>query len=260
MKRISILAASAVILLSAACSGHKSGSASSGADSGSPAVSAPVTPPANGDWSQVVTPTKQGGFLMGNPNAKVHLIEFGSLTCPHCREFNQDGVPSLVADYVKPGKVSYEFRNYVRDPYDITAALITRCNGAKSFFPLTDAMYNTQADWIAKIQAVPKDQQESLQNVGPDQESKVTTTIANWAGFQQWAAMRGVPTAKVNQCLTDQAAVNQLVQMNSDATNDYPDMPGTPTFIVNGKMVDIKAGATPPWQQLQAVLNQALGH
>src|SRR5574338_12031 len=73
-----------------------------------------VKPPQGGDWSQVVNPTSQGGFLMGNPDAKVKLVEYGSLTCPHCREFDEAAVTPLINDYVKSGQVSYEFRNYVR--------------------------------------------------------------------------------------------------------------------------------------------------
>src|SRR4051812_15478339 len=96
-----------------------------------------VAPPKGGDWSEVVNPTGAGGFVMGNPNAKLKLIEFGSLTCPHCREFDEKGVPTLISKYVKTGQVSWEFRNYVRDAFDLTASLVARCNGAKSFFPLT---------------------------------------------------------------------------------------------------------------------------
>ena len=49
--------------------------------------------------------------MMGNPNAKVKLIEIGSLTCPHCREFDEKGVPTLIDKYVKTGQVSWEFRH-----------------------------------------------------------------------------------------------------------------------------------------------------
>src|SRR5947208_13614749 len=88
------------------------------------------------DWTHVVAATPSGGFVLGNPKAKVKLVEYGSLSCPHCRAFDQDGVPTLLSKYVKPGQVSWEFRNYVRDSADLTAALIARCNGVRSFFPL----------------------------------------------------------------------------------------------------------------------------
>ena len=113
----------------------------------------PVPAPNNGDWSTIVSQTPEGGFLMGNPNAKVKLVEYGSLTCPHCAEFEEKGGKALVDNYVKKGLVSFEFRNFVRDPYDITAALIARCGGPASFFGLTRAFYADQKDWIGKIQA-----------------------------------------------------------------------------------------------------------
>ena len=66
--------------------------------------------------------------------------------------------------------------------------------------------------------------------------------------------MRGVPSAKSNACLTNEAEVNRLGQMNSDATSQYPDFAGTPTFIVNGKLVK---GAT--WKVLEPEIRKALG-
>lgn len=248
MKLSYFLVATAAVLASGACNAEKGNEAKT---SDSASVEA-VKPPANGDWSTIVTATEAGGFRMGNPNAKVKLVEYGSLTCPHCREFDETGVQPLIDNYVKSGKVSYEFRNYVRDPFDITASLIARCNGANSFFPLSRALYKAQPDWIGKLQTVPQAQIEQLTNLGPE---KQFLEIAKAAGLQQWAAMRGVPEAKSSACLTNQDSVNKLVQMNSDATNQYPDMPGTPTFIINGEMV--KEAAV--WPALEPKIKAALG-
>ena len=211
-----------------------------------------VKPPAGGDWTEVVNPTQAGGFVMGNPNAKVKLIEFGSMTCPHCKAFDDEGVDKLVNTYVKSGQVSWEFRNYVRDGFDLSAALVARCNGAKSFFPLTRALYKDQMSWVGKIQATPQDQLEKLQGMPPTQQF---LEMAKIAGFQPWAAMRGVPEAKSTQCLTNESSVNQLVQMNSDATTQYPEFQGTPTFIINGTM----AKDTATWEKLEPQLRAALG-
>ena len=250
MKPIVFLLAGAAALATAACGGENNAAGGSGGDSAS---SGPVTEaprPANGDWSQAVVATHEGGFLMGNPNAEVKLVEFGSMTCPHCAEFDETGLPKLIDTYVKDGRVSFEFRNYVRDPYDIAASLIARCNGAQSFFPLTNGLFKDQAEWIAKLQAVPPEQQQTLQTMGPEQQFK---TVAEWAGFQSWAAMRGVPTAKSTQCLADQDEVNRLVQMNSDATEGY-NVPGTPAFLINNKLVE---GAS-SWERLEPEIKKAL--
>ena len=248
MKPNTLLVAVAAIFASAACNAEKAGK--SGAPSGEKVEA--VAPPKGGDWTQVVTATPAGGFQMGNPNAAVKLVEFGSMTCPHCAAFDEEGVPTLIDKYVKSGRLAFEFRNYVRDPYDLTASLIARCNGPKGFFPLTRALFTDQKNWIGKLQIIPPQQQQAMTGLGPDRQF---VEIAKAAGFQQWAAMRGLPSAKSGTCLADQAEVNKLVQMTADATGEYPNFPGTPTFILNGEMVE-KAAA---WAQLEPKLREALG-
>ena len=247
MNRTHLLVAAAALFATAACNGDK------GKDSSAPAAKVEaVAPPEGGDWAEVVNPSPAGGFVMGNPNAAVKLVEYGSLTCPHCREFDETGVQPLIDKYVKSGRVSFEFRNYVRDPFDLAGALITRCNGAKGFFPLTRAMFKDQPNWMNTLQAIPPERQEALTALGPDRKF---LEIAKAAGFQQWAAMRGLPSAKSTACLTDQAEVNRLVQMTSDAMSDLPNFPGTPTFTINGEMVENAA----VWNLLEPKLREALG-
>ena len=248
MKPTHILVAAAAIFASAACNAEKNSDSS-----GSGAVpAAAVKPPKGGDWSQLVTATSAGGFRMGNPNAAVKLIEYGSMTCPHCREFDEKGGTPLINNFVKSGRVSWEFRNYVRDPYDLAGALITRCNGAQSFFGLTRAMYKDQPIWVGKLQTVPPAQAEALSNLPPNRQF---VEIAKLAGFQQWAALRGVPSAKSNACLSNTKEVDRLVQMNSDATTAYPNFQGTPTFVLNGKMLQ----KTATWVDLEPQLRKAVG-
>jgi protein-disulfide isomerase len=208
--------------------------------------------PAARDWTRTVAATSEGGFRMGNPAAKIAIVEYGSLTCPHCKAFDDEGVPSLISKYVKTGQVSWEFRNYVRDAFDLTATLIARCNGANSFFPLSRALYKDQSTWVATIQAVPPAQIEQLQNLPPNRQF---VELAKVAGFPDWAAARGVPVAKSSQCLADENSVNQLVQMTSDATTQYPDFQGTPTFIINGTLLQ----KTATWDVLEPQLRSALG-
>ena len=247
MKPPVFLAAAAVVVAIAGCN-SKPGDAKTNA-----AVKwQQVAPPKGGNWTMVVNATPAGGFMMGNPNAKVKLVEYGSLTCPHCKAFDDEGVPTLIGKYVKSGQVSWEFRNYVRDPFDLTASLIARCNGAKSFFPLMRALYDNQMGWVGRIQATPQAQLESLQNLPPTKEF---VQAAKFAGLQDFAAARGVPVAKSNQCLGNESSINQLVQMTSDATNQFPNFPGTPTFVINGKMVE----NTATWALLEPQLKKALG-
>lgn len=213
----------------------------------------PVAAPNNGDWTTVVSQTAEGGFVMGNPNASVKLVEFGSMTCPHCAEFDETGVKPLVDTYVKSGRVSYEFRNYVMNPYDMAASLVARCGGPTSFFGLTRGLYAEQNEWIGKIQAADPQAMQRIQALPPQQQ---LPEIASIAGFQQWAAMRGVPAAKSAACLSSQAEVDRLVQMNSDAA--AYNIPGTPSFLLNGELVEIKPG-TPVWTQVESKIRDALG-
>jgi protein-disulfide isomerase len=249
MKIPALLLVSAAVLATAACNSDKT---SNGTAPVSNAVTAtPVAPPANGDWSEVVSASPEGGFIMGNPNAKVKLVEFGSMTCPHCREFDEQGAPALIENYVKKGLVSWEFRNFVRDPYDVTASLIARCGGPSSFFGLTRSLYADQIGWIEKIQAADPARMQAIQAMSPQQQF---AEVAEIAGFPAFAAMRGLPRAKSAACLADPAAASQLVQMNSDAVAAYQ-IPGTPSFLINGEL----AQQTARWQDLEPKIKAALG-
>ena len=188
---------------------------------------------------------------MGNPNAAVTLVEYGSLTCPHCREFDDKSVPTLLGNYVESGRVNWEFRNYVRDEFDLAASLIARCNGPEHFFPLARALYKDQPTWEGRIQKTPQAQLDAIQGMEPNQQFLQAAKVT---GLEDWAAAHGIPLPKARQCLTDMSAINQLVQMTSDATTQFPDFKGTPTFAVNGKMVD---AAT--WDELEPALKKALG-
>lgn len=215
-----------------------------------------VAPPKDGDWTKVVTATPDGGFMMGNPNAKAKLLEIGSLTCPHCKAFDDEAFPALVDKYVRSGQVSWEFRNYVRDGLDLSAALIVRCNGAQGFFPLMRALYKDQSTWEGKVQATPQAQVQQIQQLPNDQQF---VAMAKLGGLQDWAAARGLPQAKSNQCLSNQASIDQLVQMNSDTNTQFPNFPGTPMFAINGEMVDLgHVSADQVWPTLESKLNSAI--
>lgn len=227
-----------------------------GAEQADAAVSRPAThhasPTRARDWTQVVSITADGGFVMGNPNAKVKLVEFGSMTCPHCRAFDEEGVPALINDYVKPGKVSWEFRNYVRDAFDLSASLITRCGGPRAFFPLTRAIFNDQPAWEAQIAKTPQDELKSIEDLPPN---RLFAAAAKVAGLQALASAHGMPAARSSQCLTDKQSIDRLVQMTGAATTKYPEFQGTPTFVINGKMLE----HTATWDTLEPQLKNALG-
>ena len=250
MKSFSLLLAASAILASSACNADTSGNTAAANGTVSGTTATPVPAPNNGDWSSMVVQTPEGGFLMGNPDAKVKLVEFGSMTCGHCAAFDEEGVKPLIDNYVKKGLVSFEFRNFVRDPYDLTAAIVARCGGPSSFFGLTRALFDSQEEWIGKIQTADPAVMNALQSQPPQQQFK---TIADVADFPAFAAMRGLPKAKAEACLTDPAAASRLVEMNSDAVAAY-NIPGTPSFLINGELVE-QAGS---WELLEPKIQAAL--
>ena len=222
-----------------------------------PAASGPIEPiaaPNGGDWTQTVTKTAEGGFLMGNPDAPVKLVEFGSMTCPHCAEFDEAAMEAITNTYVKSGRVSFEFRNFVRDGLDLTASVVARCGGPSSFFGLTSQLFDGQSEMFEKVQSADQSQLAAIEALPPAQK---LPRFAELAGLKQWAAMRGVPSAKLDQCLADQGEIDRIVQMQSDATSNFQ-ISGTPSFLINGEVVQFE-GTDPLWNQLEAKLRSALG-
>jgi protein-disulfide isomerase len=251
MKVGTLLACSMAALALAACNKNKNQEAGTPAGNDTIQVTQ-ATPPPGGTWADVVNASSSGGFVMGNPNAKVKLLEIGSLSCPHCKAFDDEGVPALIENYVKPGKVSWEFRTYViHGPIDVAADILVRCNGGKTFFPLARALYKDQTVWLGKIEAVPQDKLAAVQNLPTNQ---VFVNIASLGGLQDWAAARGVPQAKSNQCLGNQQMINQQVQMTADVNTEFPDFTGTPAFAINGKLLKDTAG----WDKLKPQLDEAV--
>jgi protein-disulfide isomerase len=251
MKVSSLLACAVGILALAACNKNKSEGPGPAATSDAVTITQ-ANPPPGGTWADVVNATAAGGFMMGNPKADVKLLEIGSLSCPHCKAFEDEGAPTLVEKYVKTGKVSWEFRPYIiHGPIDMAANLVAVCNGVKTFFPLKEAMYKDQNNWLGKVEATPQDKLAQIQNLPTNQ---IFVTMANVLGLQDWAAARGVPQAKSNQCLSNQKMIDQQVQMTSDVNAQFPDFSGTPSFIINGKLLPNTAS----WDTLKPQLDEAV--
>jgi protein-disulfide isomerase len=250
MKAFTGTAALTLALLLAGCGGDSGGNSQAGGTSGGTTTAA-VPAPNGGDWSKTVAETDKGSFLMGNPDAKVKLVEYGSFTCPHCAEFAEKGVPDLVQKYVKTGQVSFEFRNFVRDPADLAAALLARCGGATPYFQLNEQIFGAQKDWFEKMQSITPAEQQQLQSATPAQ---VATTIADKAGLIQFVRMRGVPEEKARTCLADQATTERLVAMTNEGSQKYQ-IPGTPAFLINDSLVPNASD----WKALEPALKQAVG-
>jgi len=212
-------------------------------------VAAGAARPAPRDWSRTVAVTPQGGFRMGNPAAPVRLVEYGSLACPHCRHFEETGYKPLVQNYVRAGRVSYEFRNLLINGPDLSISLLTRCSGPARFFPMSQVVYATQPQWEDRINKM-SDADKAAMDKMTDQQRVVR--FAELGGMIPLAARFGVTPARARQCLTDSTGVQRLLDMTKAANDAGVDH--TPTFFVNGK---VSSAAT--WEQLEPELKKALG-
>ncbi|MBX3593677.1 thioredoxin domain-containing protein [Sphingomonas sp.] len=194
---------------------------------------AAVAAPAGQDWTQVVEQTPEDGYRMGNPAAPLKLVEYGSRLCPGCRQFYMTGYQPLVEQYVKTGKVSYEFRDFpVHGPVDIPAILLGRCVAKEAYFPILDQMFENQPSFLDKQSKLSQERYASLQNnpVG------LASYLGEDMGFIAFMQQRGVPEAKAKQCLGDMAAIERIAK-NAEAAG-REGVAGTPSFFLNGRKLD----------------------
>lgn len=246
MKTTLLLAAGALALV---------GCGEAGAGDANPAASgratAAIAAPAGTDWTTTVAQTPEGGMRMGNPNAPVKLVEFASMTCHVCRDFAKDSTPALEDKYVKTGQVSYEFRNFLRDPIDVAASLLARCGGPQPFFKLTEQMFAEQDALLKRAQSISPADAKSLEGLPP---SRQMTRMAQLTELDRFVGMRGVPAARAQACLSNEAELNKLVAMTQAASKQY-NITGTPTFLINGEVVE---NAT-SWNAIEPKIRAALG-
>ena len=209
-----------------------------------PAQIAVAVAPAR-DWSKVAQRMPSGAYLQGNPAARVHLVEYLSLTCSHCAHFEGEGIGPLTAKYVRPGLVSYEVRHALRDGLDLAGSQIARCRGPQSFFALLPKVFAQQTDWISRAQA--SERTEQLDGLSPDQ---LLPKIARGAGFDQ---LFGMSQAAMDSCLANQAE-RTLLTTQADQAWQGTKISGTPAFMINGAYRDDIG----EWPQLDAALAAAL--
>lgn len=210
---------------------------------------APTKAAATRDWTRTVSATPEGGFRMGNPAARVKLVEYGSLACPHCRHFEETGYRPLLDRYVRGGKVSYEFRNMVLNGPDIAVSLLTRCSGPGKFFAMAQTVFATQAEWEKRVASMIDADPAALKGMTDQQ---LFARYADVSGVKALAGKFGVTPQRSAQCLADPKGLEQLLSITR-AANDIG-INRTPTFVINGKVND---AAT--WEKLEPALKAALG-
>ena len=179
----------------------------------------------------VATAVTADDMSLGNPAAKVTVIEYASVSCPHCADWNINVFPAFKAKYIDTGKVRYVAREALTaDPAIAAAGFLTaRCAGKDKYFQVVDAIYRGQAD---------------MARTG--QPRTVLLNIARSAGLTD---------AQFQACVTDEKALTAL----NDRWNRYmkdDKINGTPTFIINGKVYD---KGEMPLTDLDAAIAEAQG-
>lgn len=245
MKTMTGAGIAALALMLAACGGGDGNNASSAnLNQALPQIPAPN----NGDWTQVVEQTPEGGFRMGNPDAPVKLIEYASMTCPHCRAFSEASSQRLKDVYVKSGQVSFEYRNFVLNPLDAAASIGARCMGPSGFFGITEQLFAAQEQWAGAV-----DEQEATQAQALPANQRVGA-LFRAADLDDFFRERGVPESQINQCLSNQQELDRLAQMTQHGAQRYQ-IPGTPGFVINDELVQ----GVSDWQGLEPILRQRIG-
>ena len=146
---------------------------------------------------------------MGNPDAKVTMIEYASFTCPHCANFHKNQFPELKANYIDTGKINFVNREVYFDRYGLWASMVARCDTSK-YFGISDLLYTGQSEWA---KGAPAEIADSIRKIG---------------------LVAGLSNEQLDACMTDADQAQALFswyQQNAEAD----DITSTPTFVVNGE-------------------------
>ncbi len=169
---------------------------------------------ADKDWSNHFTGTNvegnmvMGDLIIGNPDAEIEIVEYASLTCPHCANFHTNIWPEIQEKYIKSGEAKLVFRNFVFNAIDLSASKLVRCTGSNRAPAMLSALFKTQNVWVR------------------DPQNELTKT----------ARLAGLNKAGFDACMSNTALQNALIEMTGEATR--AGVTGTPTFFVNGDKVD----------------------
>ena len=198
------------------------------------------------DWSRTAVRTPAGAHLIGNPAARVKVIEYSSFTCPHCGHFAVESAPVLKKQMIAKGSTSLEVRNLVRDRLDLAAAVIARCGGAARYATLSQAIFTAQDQWLPRGAAF---EQANQARVALYPMLAQLRSYADGAGLTAIGTANGLTPRAVDACFADQTSVDALVTASSTIP---PEVTGTPTFYINGRVTPAH-----DWVTLEPLLRSA---
>ncbi len=202
------------------------------------------------DWTRMVVATPDGGIRIGNPAAKVKVVEFSSFTCPHCAAFATAGFDPLTQKYVRGGQVSFELRSALRDAIDLTVALGVRCVAPPRYFAAAEAIMGSQQDWLTKMYDYVNAHRDDLNGAG--KTAAVHAMLVD-AGVAATLAKQGVTPAALDRCLVSKPVEDALQKTTNDAWN-VRHISGTPGFMINDTVQPDIHG----WAELEPAIQAAL--
>ncbi len=150
--------------------------------------------------------------IKGDANAPVTIIEYSSMTCPHCANHHMNTMPELTEKYIKTGKVRYIIREFPLDRIALAAAALARCAGPDKYFPFITVMYKQQDKWAR----------------GPGSPLPRLFKMAQQAGFTK---------ETFNACMSNKKVTDYIEKTALDGHQKFG-VKATPTLFVNGKMLE----------------------
>lgn len=208
------------------------------------AVTAPLSAATQRPWADVATPAPHGSYVIGNPAAKVKLIEYVSYTCPHCAHYAEQSDTPLGA-MVRSGSVSVEVRNQVHDGLDLVAATLARCAGPAAFPRLHKALFAQQQQWFERTAEW---QQGNAARISAWPQLAQLKAMAEGGGLTAIALAAGAPAGAIDACFATDAQVKRVLA----ASNATSQVAGTPAFEINGRLIQ-----NVDWAKLEPQLRAA---
>jgi protein-disulfide isomerase len=157
--------------------------------------------------AQSVLALDKNDRMLGNPDAPITIIEYASLTCPHCAHFTNEVLPALKKKWIDTGKVKLVLRDYPLDQLALQAAMVARCAPPDRYYAFIDTLFQTQENWV--------------------------TARDPRAGLARLAKLGGMSQDDFDNCLKNTAVENKIVEERLVASKEL-DVNSTPTFFING--------------------------
>ncbi len=157
--------------------------------------------------------------VLGDPDAPITILEYSSLTCPHCATFHAQTLPELKKQYIDTGKAKLMFRDFPFDAVGLRASMLARCSNPDRYFGFLDVLFKSQDKW-----ARAQDPLKALAQTGK---------------------LAGVGQEQFDACMANETLINKLLERRMEAEQKYQ-VNSTPSFIISkGDVTERVEGAQP---------------